>query len=212
VICCDEPVLRRLLTPLLGALLAALVVLGSGIPAHAAKPHKKAPVCPAVTVRQSTTAAMAVFSGVVSDVQKSPRTDGLPGAIYTQTVTVDQVYQGKVTTETVTVQTDRNRTGCSLGALVKDTEYMFFVIGTGDPWVASGISGTRASTETVVAQVVRLLGEGSPPIKPTPETAAFTPVATGEPESLSRAAAPGAALVLVGLLGLAVVRGVSRRR
>ena len=34
----------------------------------------------------------------------------------------------------------------------------------------------------------------------------FTPVDTSEPETLPRAAAPGAALVLVGLLGLAVVR------
>ena len=39
----------------------------------------------------------------------------------------------------------------------------------------------------------------------------FTPVDTGEPQPLSRAAAPGAALVLVGLLGLVVVRGVRRR-
>jgi hypothetical protein len=211
VICCDEPVLRRLVTALLGAALSALVVLGAGVPAQGGQPHKNAPVCPAVTVRQSTTAAMAVFSGVVSDVQKSPRTDGLPGAIYTQTVTVDLVYQGKVTTETVTVQTDRNRSGCSLGALTQGSEYMFFVTGSGDPWVASGTSGTRPSTETVVAQVTRLLGEGAPPIQPAPESATFTAVDTSDPQSLSRAAAPGAALVLVGLLGLVVVRGVSRR-
>ena len=43
---------------------------------------------------------MAVFSGVVTDVQRGARTDGQPGAIYTQTVTVDLVYQGNVDTET----------------------------------------------------------------------------------------------------------------
>lgn len=203
--------LRRLLTTLLGALLAALVVLGAGVPAHAAKPQKTAPACPPVTVRDSSKAAMAVFSGVVTDVQRSARPDGLPGAIYTQTITIDLVYQGNVTTETVSVQTDRNRGVCSLGALTKDAEYMFFVTGTGQPWLASGTSGTRLSNETVVARVVRLLGEGKPAIEPAPETAVFTPVDTTEPQSLSRSAAPGAALVLVGLLGLVVVRGVSRR-
>jgi len=211
VICCDAPVLRRLVTTALGAVLAALVVLGVGVPAHAAKPHKRVPVCPEVTVSDSTKAAMAVFSGVVTDIQRSPRPDGLAGAIYLQTVTVDQVYQGKVTTETVSVQTDRNRAGCSLGALTQDAEYMFFVTGTGDPWVATGTSGTRSISDTVVAQVVDLIGPGAPPIEPTPESATFTPVDTSEPQSLSRSAAPGAALVLVALLGLAVVRGVSRR-
>jgi hypothetical protein len=211
VICSHDRVLRRLLTTLLGAALAAIVVVGLGAPVHADRAHKKAPVCPPMTVRDSTKAAMAVFSGTVTDVQRGPRPDGLAGAVYTQTVTVDLVYQGRVTTETVSVQTDRNRADCSLGALAKDTEYMFFVTGTGQPWVAGGTSGTRISNDTVVAQVVRLLGDGAPPIKPTPETAEFTPVDTGDPATLSRAAAPGAALVLVGLLGLAVVRFVRTR-
>jgi hypothetical protein len=202
---------RRLVTTLLGAALAAFAVLGVGLPAHAAKPAKRAPACPPVTVRDSTKAAMAVFSGTVTDVQRSDRTDGVPGALYTQTVTVDLVYQGKIDTETVTVQTDRNRTACSLGALAVGTEYMFFVTGTGDPWVAGGTSGTRISNETVVAQVVRLLGEGKPTTQPPPEPAQFTPVDTSEPQSFSRLAAPGGALVLVGLLGLLVVRGMSRR-
>jgi len=201
----------RLLTTLLGAAVAALVVLGAGHPAHAAKPAKRAPACPPVTVRDSTKAAMAVFSGTVTDVQRSVRTDGLPGAIYDQTVTVDLVYQGKIDTETVTVQTDRNRAACSLGALAVGTEYMFFVTGTGDPWVAGGTSGTRVSNETVVAHVVRLLGEGEPTSQPPPEPAQFTPVDTSDPQSFSRLAAPGGALVLIGLLGLLVVRGVSRR-
>lgn len=196
---------------MLGIAIAALAVLGAGLPAHAAKPAKRAPACPPVTVRDSTKAAMAVFSGTVTDVQRAGRTDGQPGAIYNQTVTVDQIYQGKIDTETVTVQTDRNRAACSLGALAVNTEYMFFVTGTGDPWVAGGTSGTRISNETVVAQVVRLLGEGKPTTVPPPEPAQFTPVSTGDPRSFSRLAAPGAALVLVGLLGLLVVRGVSRR-
>jgi len=211
VICFDAPVLRRLTTTLLGALLAAIAVLGLGVAADARPAQTAVPTCVPITVRDSTTNAMAVFSGTVTDVQRSARPDGLAGAIYTQTVTVDMVYRGKVTTETVTVQTDRNRADCSLGALAVGTDYMFFVTGTGQPWVAAGSSGTRVSSETVVSQVVRLLGDGAPPIEPAPESAEFTPVDSAEPQTLSRAAAPGAALVLVGLLGLVVVRFVRTR-
>ena len=211
MICCDGGVLRRLLTTLLGGFVAALVVLGAGVPAHAEKPHKRVPVCPVVTLRHSTKVAMAVFSGTVTSSERAPRTDGLPGALYVQDVTVDLVYQGGVRTETVQVQTDRNRADCSLGALTVDTEYMFFVTGTGAPWVATGESGTRPTSDELAAQVASLLGDGVPPIKPTPEPATFSAVDTSDPEPLSRAAAPGAALVLVGLLGLAVVRFVRSR-
>jgi hypothetical protein len=204
-------VLRRLLTTLLGGVVAAFVVLGTVVPSYAAQKPGRVPDCPAVTVKDSTKAAMAVFSGTVSEVEKQERTDGQPGAVYLQSVTVDLVYQGKISTETVQVQTDRNKLACSLGALTVGTEYMFFVTGSGDPWIASGTSGTRPSSDTVVAQVERLLGEGAAPIQPPPEKAKFTAVDTSEPQPLSRAAAPGAALVLVGILGLLVVRGVSRR-
>ena len=211
MICCDAPVLRRLLTTLLAGIVVALAVLGTATPAEATAKPGRVPDCPPVTVTDSTKAAMAVFSGTVTKVDRQPRTDGADGANYLQRVTVDLVYQGRIATETVEVLTDRNRTTCSLGALTVDTEYMFFVSGTGEPWVASGTSGTRPSNDSVVAQVEAVLGSGEPPIDPAKEQAVFTPVDTGEPRTLSRTAAPGAALVLVGLLGLLVVRGVSRR-
>jgi hypothetical protein len=213
VICCDAPVLRRLLTVALGAIVVVLSMLPFGAPAHAGAAARPAPDCPPLTVEDSTKNAMAVFSGIVTEVDRQERTDGQPGAIYVQTVTVDLVYQGKITTETVQVQTDRNRAQCSLGELVTGAEYMFFVTGTGTetPWYASGVSGTRVADATVVSQVEGVLGPGKPPVQPAPEKAVFTPVDTSEPQSLSRTAAPGGALVLIGLLGLLLVRGLARR-
>jgi hypothetical protein len=204
-------VLRRLLTTLVTGVVLALAVLAVGAPTHAAAKPKRVPECPVVTVQDSTKSAMAVFSGTVTEVVRQPRTDGLDGAMYLQTVTVDLVYQGEITTETVQVLTDRNRGACSLGALAVDTEYMFFVSGNGQPWVATGTSGTRPNDESVISQVEDVFGQGEPPIDPAKEQAVFTPVDTSEPQSLARAAAPGAALILVGLLGLLVVRGVGRR-
>jgi hypothetical protein len=206
------PALARLLTTALGALLAAFVVLGTGSPAHAgAKPHRASACKP--TVEDSAKGATAIFSGTVSaEPERQPRTDGLKGALYLQAVTVTLVYRGDVSTETVQVQTDRNRDApCNLGALEAGRDYMFFVGGSGEPWVAASDGGTRVQNTKVVGEVTALLGEGRPAIEPPPEHAVFTPVDTGEPQSLSRAAAPGAALVIVGVLGLLVVRGVSRR-
>ena len=199
-----------MMTSAVASVLAVLFVIASGAPAGA-DPLQQAPSCPPVSIRASTKAAMAVFTGTVTDVQRFPRTDGVPGAIYEHSVTVDLVYQGRITTETVTVRTERDRTGCSLGALTPNTDYAFFVTGDGDPWEASGTSGTRPRTDQVVEKVASLLGEGAPPIEPAPETAVFTSLEVSEPRPLSRVAAPGAVLVAVGLLGLAVLRFLRRR-
>lgn len=208
--CCNGRVTRPRLRAFAAALVTASAVsLGAvGTPAGADEPAVK---CPFISVADSSKAAMAVFSGEVTAVTKQEKPAGEPGAYFLQDVTVTRVYQGEIDTESVQVRSEKVPKACSLGELEIGTEYMFFAVSSGDPWIAQSGGGTVASDPEIVEKVVRLLGEGRPPVPPAPESAEFTPVQSGEPTTLSRAAAPGIALVLIGVLGLVVVRGLSRR-
>jgi hypothetical protein len=190
---------------------ASLTVGGAGATSREAAADEPTVKCPFISVADSSKAAMAVFTGSVTAVAKEEKPVGERGAYYLQDVTVSRVYQGEIETEAVQVRTEKTPKECSLGELEVGTEYLFFVTSSGNPWIAESGGGTVAADADVVDKVVRVLGEGRDPVPPPPETAEFTPVNTDEPTTLSRAAAPGLALVLIGLLGLIVVRGLSRR-
>ena len=83
------------------------------------------------------------------------------------------------------------------------------VVSPGGRLSADQCGGTARATDRLTDQVVELAGEGTPLGATAPaeqETAEFSKVADAEPETLTRMAAPGLALVLLGLLGLFVVR------
>lgn len=201
--------MNRTLRTLSAAVVVSASLAFGGAPASADEPTVK---CPFISVADSTKTAMAVFTGDVTAVTKEDKPVGEKGAYYLQDVTVTRVYQGEIDTEAVQVRSEKTPKQCSLGELEVGVAYMFFVAGAGDPWVAVSGGGTAVADTELVDKVVHLLGEGRDPVPPAPESAEFTPVDTDEPTTLSRAAAPGLALVLIGLLGLIVVRGLGRRR
>lgn len=161
--------------------------------------------------------ADAVFTGTVASSTRSA--DPGTGVVDTITnqVVLDRVYKGRIDDVDQTVlTTQRTQATCGLGQLQVDSRYVFIVVA--DPsvegaWADDGCSGTRAATAALIAQVQDVLGEGRPATpEPAPAPAVLTDVDTSEPTSLSRAAAPGLALVLVGVLGLILVRRLDARR
>lgn len=210
---------HRLLAGLL--LAAACVLLGPAASGASVPPAAAAPcTClaagggPTGTVKEHVTEASAVFLGTVEAVTP-PSTNGTSTS-RTSTVRVERVFKGEmITTAAVDVVTTRTFANCTR-ELQLGENYVFFVE-SDEGFTATGCGGTAVANAQLLTQVERLLGEGrapvpSEPAEPSePPTATFEPVNTDEPASLTRVAAPGLALVLVGLLGLAVVRRLSRR-
>jgi hypothetical protein len=193
----------RVLPRLLSALVLACVgVVLIQMPSHA--------VCRCVQsdVQTDIKRADAVFSGVLVD---SSGTAGASKSDFaTYEIEADSVYKGDVRTSSVDVRSKNN--DCSLGDLKADDRYVFFVTEKGSELRADRCGGTASSGGQLVRQVEQVLGEGTPLGRSNepeePVEVEFTKVSDADPDSLTRIAAPGAALVLVGLLGLLVVRRV----
>jgi UNC-6/NTR/C345C module len=184
---------------LLAALLSAPVALAVAAPANAACP-------PVTTLEERAAAAADVFTGTVADSSES-------GSTRTYTVTVGQVYKGSVSTEQVAVTTDTRPRACGLPALAPGDEYVFFVAESGDELTTGRRTGSWPATDAYVARVEAVLGSGHPavpPPAPPAEEVTFETVGD-QPAELSRVAAPGLALVLVGLLGFALASFRGRR-
>jgi hypothetical protein len=205
-----DPVTRPYRFTLLGvaaALMAGVVLLGvDGGAASAAA----APACPPTTVKQDIKAADAVFRGVVAKVRRVHGSGSHRTRDYR--VTVDRVYKGSLVTDKVVVTARVSGTGprpCLVPTLAKGQRYIFFATEKGAQLMAT--TATAKAGRHLTRQVVNQLGDGKEPQVKPPATAQFTRVADATPTRMSKLLAPGAALVIVSLLGLLVVGRLGRR-
>ncbi len=200
-------VLVRPVTALRVALASVLVV--SGLVFAFAAPASAAPAAPCSCKVKPLPAALKAADLVVTGTVAALDDDSTPESF---TLTLNRVYQGKVETGTATF--DQSAT-CPATDLQLGQEWLIVAV---QPKAAdarprvSRCSGSRPLTDGALVKVETALGTGSAAPKPPPPTATFTTIETAGPERFRRLAAPGAAMALIGLLGLVVVRRLVRPR
>jgi hypothetical protein len=160
-------------------------------------------------VTRNASKADAVFSATVTSVRLDTEGSGADTRqVRIYTAKVDRVYQGVVSPR-VQITTSAERRQCGVGQVPEDTPWMLFVNGKDTKFFGNTCGGTGRLTAEYRAKVEESLGEGnSLEAEPTapPEPLVVTKVEEAEPRTLGRLVAPGAALTVVGLLGLVLVR------
>lgn len=185
--------LRPLLALLVALPTALLGVVASSVPAHACS-------CAPLTFKQQVNRADVVLVGEVSAEPVSQ------GPVLTYDVVADRVFKGELASSATQVSTAADPAACGLGELLPGETYLF-LLKEGSTSVCQG--SAPASTD-VLERVQRQLGIGTRLEPPAPPEATRTRLEDSPPQSLGRLVAPGAAMVLLGLLGLVVVRRVGR--
>ncbi len=150
-------------------------------------------------------AADVVVSGTISAVDDSPRPESF-------TVRLTRIYRGKVTTPTLTFEQSPT---CPQRDVV--TGQQWFVLAEqpkadGARPQVSVCTGSVILDGSVTRVVEKTLGTGTAAPQPPPPSATFTSVEGSGPARFTRMAAPGAAMVVVGLLGMLVVGRLGRPR
>lgn len=208
--------MRRLVP---GFVLAFVIALASVVltqmPAHACK-------CVASDVGRDAQRADAVFTGTVISIQKPenapegetpPEGDKASATGVTMImVEADRSWKGHVPTN-VELTTAANSAACGIEDLKADKKYLFFAQSNGAKLTIDSCGGTSLLTAELGNDITKLLGQGKDPAaadKPAEAPAADREViADTDPVGFTRIAAPGGALVIVGALGLLVLRRFS---
>ena len=191
---------------MLGAVVPAALVGGALLAASPASAGPAPASCPRQSLNQQVKQADVVFRGVVDKAR--PAKGKGKQRTRTYKVKADRVYRSSLVTDSVIVTAEVG-TACPPPALAEGKRYIFFVTEDGSRLVST--SATARATKKLTNQVVAKLGDGVQPHPAPPVTAEFTKVADASPPSLSRLLAPGAALLILSLLGLVVVGRHGRR-
>jgi len=182
---------------------AAMLLACVGLVLTVSAPASAACTCKQGQLEQQVQRADVVFIGTIDGVEAA-------GDDFTYDVTASRAYQGTPERSTQ-VFSAGGPAACGLGELEVGTTYVFLATGDAAPYDADSCGGTAVANPTKVEKVEALLGEGTSVEPPPPPTAQLTRVEDSPPAGFARAAAPGAAAAIIGLLGLVVVRRLARR-
>jgi len=194
----------------------ALLLTGAGV-LLAQPPVQAACTCVTAAASENAAAADAVFSGTVRESRRARSDDdvGRPKGLVTYVVDVEGVYkqEGTVVTETVQVTSPRDTATCGLGDLPAGTMYVFFAKARDAGFRAGSCGGSAPVSDALRAEVEAVLGPGKVMVLDgdKPELV-LTDVEESAPDTVTRLAAPGAAVALLGLLGLVLIRLAGSRR
>lgn len=191
--------LRRLLVV---ALFVGVGVIGLQEPASACS-------CVRQTLQQQVKRADAVFTGsVTTSAAETVGTGKRATQVRRSTTEVDRVFKGVVSSSPVMVTSPEGAPACGFGTIPADEPWVFVVRGHSQRFVGNSCGGSGPATTAYLAEVTDLLGEGTPLAEPVPEQPPleYTSLQDKNPAGLGQLLAPGAAIALLGLLGLLLVR------
>jgi hypothetical protein len=188
-----------------GPFLLGLLVVAVG----PAPPAQAACTCRPAGVRSHAQQADAVFTGVVTGSARDTVGSGKQQRVLRRTaVEVDRIYQGDVSDTPIVITSEVGGSACALPRVPAGETWVFFVQGGGTTFVGDRCGGSGEATDDYLRTVEDVLGAGQVLVEPVaePPPLEFTPVEASATSPLGRLVAPGAAVALIGLLGLALVR------